>query len=118
MAALLILAGFIAGVVLVEAQDHAVPDLTVREIVEVLAEFDVKHADQQPFFKPAYGVTDFSSTPPTIWLFNVGDTTLRRMTVIHELIHVRCRKAVVDCPEEYVGAEEMRQYQKLFGVAQ
>ena len=97
----------------INAQDGE-RDLSVREIVEILADMDVRHAAQQPFFPQAYGATDFSSDPNTIWIFTTGSTMTRRSTVIHELIHVRCYDAGVKCAEEYVVAEERRQYGKLF----
>lgn len=95
---------------------HGIPqqDLTVREIVETLADYDVKHVAQQPFFAPAYGVTDFSSNPPAIWIFSTGDTKTRIMTVIHELLHVRYQQWGVVIPEEFINSEEQRQYKKLF----
>lgn len=95
---------------------YATSDLTVREIVEIMAEFDVKHVDQQPFSMPAFGVTAFDSAPPAIWLFNVGDLSSRESTLIHELIHVKCRRAVLTCSDDYVSVEEDRQYKAIFGA--
>lgn len=91
-------------------------DLTVKEIVEILADMEVRHAPQQPFFKPAYGATTFDTDPPQIWIFTTGDIHSKISTVIHELVHAHCHAIGVDCPEEYVASEEQRQYQKLFGV--
>lgn len=95
---------------------HDQHDLSVKEIIEIVAEFDIKHEPQQPFFIPAFGVTNFDSTPPAIWIFNTGDMTTRRSTLIHELLHVHCHNLGIDCPEEYVRSEEDRQFQKLFGI--
>lgn len=85
-------------------------DLTVRDIVDVLAEFDVRHADQQPFFQQAYGATVFDVFPPQVWIFNQGDLAGKRSTVIHELIHIKCRS----CGEAEVRAEEERQYREVY----
>lgn len=102
--------GFVVGY-----QDHQARELTAREVVEAIAEFDVRHVDQQPFFKSAYGATNFELSPPAIYIFNAADLTSRESTVIHELLHVRCRKAVVKCTEDWVAAEEDRQFKLLFG---
>jgi len=90
----------------------------VKEIVSILADFDVLHRDQQPFFQPAYGVTDFSANPPTVWIFNKADTVSRRSTVIHELIHIHYHQIGLDAPEEYVAQEETRMYLQIFGGSQ
>lgn len=95
---------------------HVGHDLTVKEIVEILSEFNVNHTEQQPFFQPAYGVTNFESTPPAIWIFTTADMRSRKGTVIHELLHVHYRNVAMDVPEEFIRSEEDRLYQKLFGV--
>ncbi len=95
---------------------HGEYDITVKDIVTILAEFDVKHVEQQPFFAPAYGVTDFSSSPPAIWIFNKSDTRDKRSTVIHELLHAHYREIGVNVSEEFIAMEEERNYNKVFGV--
>lgn len=90
-------------------------DLTVREIIETLSDFDVYHTSQQPFYQAAYGVTNFDSSPPAIWLFNTGDRSGRLSTVIHELLHVHYRNLHIEASEEFVRSEEDRIYAKLFG---
>jgi hypothetical protein len=91
-------------------------DLTVKEILEILSEYDVRHVDQQPLSMPAYGATTFETNPPTIYIFNTADLRSKKSTLIHEFTHVHCRNIAVDCPDEYVRFEEDRQFQKLFGV--
>lgn len=118
-----LLFGFLLGIGLswlqpVKAQDvetHATHDLTVKEIVSILADYDFYHVAQQPFFHQAFGVTNFESYPPAVWIFNTGDTPSREATVIHELTHVHWHQQGLDPPEEFIAAEEARQYQKLFG---
>ncbi len=95
------------------AHEH---DLTVKEIVEILSETDVRHGVQQPFFPKAYGATNFTVAPPAMWIFDGQTIAEKHSTTIHELVHIHCHNVGVDCPEEYVDAEEARQYQKLFGV--
>lgn len=119
--------GFLLGIALsnaysVKAQEPVteVPihssDLTVKEIIEILGQFDVKHADQQPFFHPAYGATAFDTTPPAVWIFNTADMQSKYSTLIHEFTHIHCHNIGVNCSEEYVESEEKRQFQRIFGV--
>lgn len=91
-------------------------DLTMKEVIQILAEVDVRHAAQQPFFQPAYGATTFGTNPPQMWIFDGATITDKSSTVIHELIHAHCHFVAVECTEEYVASEEVRQYQKIFGV--
>lgn len=93
---------------------HGSYDLTIQDIIKTLAEFDVKHADQQPFFAPVYGATNFKTEPPSIWIFNTGSIAERRSTVIHEMLHVYYRGHRLDPPEEFIDAEEVRLYDKWF----
>jgi hypothetical protein len=97
---------------------HGEHDLTVRDLVEILADYEIKHVEQQPFFQPAYGVTNFDSNPPAVWIFNTSDTPSRRSTVIHELLHVYYHQRGTDLTEEFIRSEEDRQYKALFGVTQ
>lgn len=75
--------GFLLGIMLsntfgVKAQEPASEpvahssDLTIKEIIEILSEFDVRHAEQQPFFHPAYGATAFDTTPAVSLDFQHG----------------------------------------------
>lgn len=96
------------------SQDTPTHDLTMREVIETVADFDVLHREQQPFFPPAFGVTHFETNPPSIWLFNTGTLADRRSTVIHELLHVHYRALHLNPPEEFIAAEENRLYEKWF----
>ncbi len=117
-----LLCGFILGMMLTpymgrtHAQDHAAHELTVREILETLADFDIRHESEAPYARPAYGVTVFDVNPPTIYVFNSQTHYSKMSTLLHEFVHVRCAKLGVTCDEEYVGTEETREYQQIFGV--
>jgi hypothetical protein len=120
-----LLFGFIVGLLLgnvarVRAQEqapevHPQRDLTVKELIELMADFDIKHVDQQPFFPPAFGVTHFVTNPPSIWIFNGQTFPSKESTVIHEALHVRCERHNVKCSDDWVSTEEVRQYLKIFG---
>lgn len=94
---------------------HPERDLTVKELLEVMADFDIKHVDQQPFFAPAYGVTYFNSNPPSIWFFNGQTFFSKASTAIHEVLHIRCERYNIKCSDDWVNQEEVRQYLKIFG---
>lgn len=105
------------------AQDAPSPsyrDLTVREFVEILADYDVVHREQQPFFMPAFGVTDFDHDPRTVWIFRTGDHISRSCTVVHEFLHIHYYRRGENPPEEFIRSEEERICKGLFlpgGVA-
>ena len=90
-------------------------DLTVKDIIAILADYEIKHVDQQPFFDPAFGVTNFASNPPAVWIFNTADTVSKRSTVIHELLHVYYHQLGLNASEEFVRDEETRLYLQIFG---
>jgi len=99
-------------------QGHDAPpyEMQTRELIEILADYDVKHVEQQPFFQPAFGVTNFDSAPPAVWIFNTGDTVNRRSTVIHELLHIHYHQLGLNPPEDFIQSEESRIYFRLFGA--
>jgi hypothetical protein len=97
---------------------HATPaahDLTLKDVISILADYEVKHVDQQPFFQAAYGVTNFDSQPPAVWIFNTGDTPSKRSTVIHELLHIYYHQLGLEASEEFIRQEETRLYLEIFG---
>lgn len=103
--------GFAVGVT---RQDVPQTNLTMREVIETVAVFEIHHVNQQPFFQKAYGVTDFETDPPSIWLFNTGTNADKRSTVIHELLHIHYHEIHHDMPEEFIRSEEERLYLKWF----
>lgn len=88
---LLVIAGFIAGYSLtaVHAQhDVFVSNLTLRDAIEVLADYEVMHP-QVPARSEWYGWTD--PDEQRIFTIRNADLATRRETVIHELTHVTRR---------------------------
>lgn len=101
-----------------QAQSIKAHDLNIKDVISILADYEIKHADQQPFFMPAYGVTNFDSNPPAIWIFNTADTPSKRSTVIHELLHVYYHQLGLNelaANEEFIREEETRLYLEIFG---
>lgn len=115
-----LLLGFVLGTGIsnVKAQEEQVHvpvhDLTVQELLGIMADFDIRHENQQPSERQAYGMTAHMATPPTIYIFNAQSYHSKIGTAIHEAIHIRCHRMLLNCPEEWVSNEELRQYRKLF----
>lgn len=93
------------------------PALTLREAIEIVADYDVRHPDV-PHFTPYWGVTD--SERRVIYVVANADLQHRRETMIHELIHaarrLRADRAVTREEEEaIVEAAAAKLYRELFG---
>lgn len=88
--------------------------LTEKDIIDIIADYDVLHRDQQPFFQPAYGVTTFDTNPPSVWIFNTGDHSTKCSTVIHEFIHVKSQRLGLKLSEEQVRQLEAQIYLQIF----
>jgi hypothetical protein len=98
-----------------QAQSHAAShDLTVQELLSIMADFDIRHTEQQPFGTQVYGATIYAISPPTIYIFGAQPYHSKIGTAIHESLHIRCHRMLVECQEEWVLNEEMRQYKKIF----
>src|SRR5215471_8969601 len=92
-----------------QEQDHKAK-LTIQEIIGIIADYDVRHGKQQPFFEPSYGATQFNTVPPEVWIFSGDDHEGREATVIHEFYHVKCKKLHIECSEEQVRQAEAEIY--------
>ena len=98
-----------------DAHEH---EVTVQELLTVMADFDIRHETERPYAMPAYGVTVFDIDPPAMFIFNSQPFHSKMSTILHEVTHIRCHKLGVTCDEAYVNAEETREYQHLFGAIQ
>lgn len=93
----------------VEHKDY--PVLTVPEIIEILADYDLRHVESLPGV-PYYGMTDYDGH--TILIVNNQDFIWKRKTVYHELLHVAARLRGEVWDEETVQIIEDEHYKKLF----
>lgn len=92
-------------------------ELTLRDCVEAMTDFDVVHTKLPVYAPRIYGLTDYMSR--TIYLFTDFDLSLRRLTTIHELLHVKYQLSGRNSPPEAViEIDERRIYRNLFGGAQ
>ena len=98
-------------------QIHPAPQgPTEREIIEILADYDVRHVPALPGYH-YFGVTDFNNH--TIYILDNQDFVWKRRTADHELIHVTRRMRMQelsdnDEEEAAVGAIEEAEYKRLF----
>lgn len=95
------------------------PALTLREAVEIIADYEVRHP-RVPDFTPYWGMTDYERR--VIYAIDNGDLAIRRDTAIHEMIHVARRLRGEQLPtreeeEAFVAHETARLYRELFGTS-
>lgn len=105
----LVFLGFGVGTQIPTHQTYAP---TMKDVVEILADYDVRHIDAVPGV-PFYGATDMDNH--TIFIVNNQDFIFKRRTVIHELAHVKLRlMGEKDMDEDVTNAVEEAVYKKLF----
>jgi len=109
-----ILLGLILGAAV---QDKERTPLSVRELIEVLADFDVKHQPATPG-QDWYGITDFEAKK--IWITTDIPLANRRKIAIHEALHVilQLRGDQQYSDEDVIHALADREYLRLFGEGQ
>jgi hypothetical protein len=108
--------GVLLGGVVVHAQEgYEIGGLTMREVVEILAEYDVRHIDV-PYALPWFGMT--VPDERTIYLVKQMDATQRKRTMLHELCHVALwmRAQTSEMDEEVCKVMSDVEYRKYFGV--
>lgn len=109
MRATIFAASFLVGYL---AHDGQRPP-TEREIVEILANYDVRHVPQLPGV-PYYGATDMDNH--VIYIVDNTDFVFKRRTVIHELTHIVMRmRNIPDTDEQVESIIEDAEYSRLFG---
>lgn len=103
----LVAAGFFVGL----QSPHGVQGPTTKEIIEILAEYDVQHVAATPGV-PYYGATDMEKR--VIYIIDNQDVFFKRMTVIHELMHVVNRIRLRPDDEDEIKLIEEAEYKRLF----
>lgn len=103
----LISAGFVVGTQL----PHADLAPTHKEVIEILAEYDVRHIPATPGL-PYYGMTDMNNR--IIYIFDNQDVAFKRGTIIHELTHVAAHRRYENPDEDTVKLIEEAEYKRLF----
>lgn len=84
----LIAGGFRAGV------SASAPDtLSMRDVVDILADYEVLHP-RVPAAADWYGITDFDSR--TIYVIENTNLPMKRRTVVHEMLHAALRLHAFD----------------------
>jgi len=85
--------------------------LNMRDVIEILANYDLRHVDPVPG-TPFYGATDMDNH--TIYIVKNQDFVFTERTVIHEIGHVIARKRDEKWDEDTVGIFEDVEYRRLF----
>ena len=87
--------------------------LELRDVIDVLAEWDLHHVEGLPYqFVPYYGMSDPSTR--TIYIFDVNDRSGKRETVIHELLHILYNRDSKIPSEAQIEAHADRLYKELY----
>lgn len=92
--------------------------LELRNVIDIVADFEIQHP-RVPYATSWYGLTDFDNQ--VIYSIRNADFITRRMSMIHELLHVDRRARGVNLPNQ--DEEEMAvrsaaesMYKQLFGA--
>lgn len=92
------------------------PVLTLRDTVEILTDYDVRHVEV-PKANEWYGLSVYDDQQ--MWIVRNTDLMIRRKTAIHELLHVNRRLHGIDAEKETEEAEVTAAtnalYLELFG---
>lgn len=92
---------------------HTVPDLSMRDMVDILVDFNLVHDPPSDFLTDKYyGITD--NKRHTIHVYDMGDRPDKRDTVIHEMLHIRCNEFHIKCTEDEIEEKSAKIYEQLF----
>ena len=95
------------------AQDVPSVEFTIKDVLNVIAEYDVRHVDVPISHLQRYGQTDFFNRK--IYIFR-SDAATEKATVIHEIIHVLYHQRGLYPVEERILQEEQKIYVALYGL--
>lgn len=103
-----------------ETASAAMPDITLREVLDTLADYNVSHETSGLFARSFYGVTDSKSK--TIYISDNFDIADRRETLLHEFLHAEIRKRGVfeshEALEVAIDAKAQEIYRRIYGGVQ
>lgn len=91
--------------------------LDTKDIINILAEYDVEHTQMRMFCQQFYGATSFNSK--LIELCSSYDTADKRETILHELLHIAYHQHFIETGGPYEGqidAMAKQWYAQLYGV--
>lgn len=94
-------------------------DLTLKDVIDILAEYDIEHTHMKMYCDHFYGSTSFDHR--TIELCSTYDQPDRRLTVLHELRHIQYHRYLIETGgpfEDQIDAQAHQQYQELYGLPQ
>lgn len=95
------------------SQDVPRVEFTLRDVLSVIAEYDIRHIDVPVAMLKVWGHSDFNSR--TIYIYR-SDVALERSTLVHEILHVLYHQRGLYPNEERVLQEEQRIVLDLYGL--
>ena len=115
----LFLSGIFAGQFLVAPDTPALPDIQVAltDVIDVLTEYNVLQETNPTFCRNNFGMTD--SVERTITICASTDITHRRITILHEILHILYWRKGISTGGPYetqIDEKAHTLFYKLYGV--
>lgn len=95
------------------SQDVPSVEFTIRDVLNVIGEYDVQHVDVPVATVKVWGQTDFNARK--IYIYR-SDVALMRSTLTHEILHVLYHQRGLYPNEERILQEEQRIMLDLYGL--
>ena len=92
-------------------------EMTLKDIVDISIEYTIIHETNPVFCREFYGLTDFDTK--TISICDKADTTLQRITFLHECFHIMYWKLGIVTSESYevlIDEKAREAFQRLYGL--
>ena len=80
--------------------------LTMQDVISILADYNINQQSSPVFCRQYFGLT--SPTLRVIEICNVPNQTLKRQTLIHELLHIKYFEMGIDTGGPYEPLIELR----------
>ena len=92
--------------------------LTIQDVITILADYNINQQNSLVFCRQYFGLT--SPTLSLIEICSIPNLTLKKQTLIHELLHIKYFEMGIDTSGPYeplieVKAQEL--YRQLFGTS-
>jgi len=89
--------------------------LTARDLVDMIAEYDIQHQDIPQMEGFAYGLTDMRNK--VMYLNKKQDVSDLRDTILHEAYHVKLKKLGINLPEKGIEFLADQSAKELYHLA-
>lgn len=101
-----------------QAEVQTLPELKLelKDVISILVDYKIEHTNMAMFCQHFYGATAFDNR--TVELCDLYDTPDRRLTVLHELLHIRYKQELIETGGPYeaqIDALAHKLYAQLYG---